>query len=213
FPAGYTYRVSTRVELSGSLTLPPEKDRPARPLAVTGTSAIDYDEVVLAQDGGGQAQKTARLYRRFDLQRKVGDQDQQSTIRPEVRRLVLLRKGHTEVPFSPDGPLLWAEIDLVRTDVFTPALAGLLPAQPVGPGGRWAAATLPSKELTDLARLAAGSVACKFEQVTNPGNRRHARVSFSGTVRGLGEDGPNQQTLEGYFLFDLVSNHLSYLYV
>src|SRR5262245_55072354 len=110
FPAGYTYRVSTRVELSGSLTLPPEKDRPARPLAVTGTSAIDYDEVVLAQDGGGQAQKTARVYRRFDLQRKVGDQDQQSTIRPEVRRLVLLRKGHTEVPFSPDGPLLWGEI-------------------------------------------------------------------------------------------------------
>src|SRR5262249_15875072 len=41
----------------------------------------------------------------------------------------------------------------------------------------------------------------------------HARVAFSGTVRGINEDGPNRQELDGYFLFDLDSNHLSYLYL
>ncbi len=30
-------------------------------------------------------------------------------------------------------------------------------------------------------------------------------------MRGLGEDGPNRQRLDGYFYFDLESNHLSYL--
>src|SRR5262249_22315628 len=49
FPAGYQYHVSTRVQLSGTLTLPPEKDKPApKPLPITGESAIDYDERVVA---------------------------------------------------------------------------------------------------------------------------------------------------------------------
>jgi hypothetical protein len=30
-------------------------------------------------------------------------------------------------------------------------------------------------------------------------------------VRGINEDGPNQQQIDGYFFFDLESNHLSYL--
>jgi hypothetical protein len=36
-------------------------------------------------------------------------------------------------------------------------------------------------------------------------------VGFTGTVRGINEDGPNRQRLEGYFYFDLDSRHLSYL--
>ena len=71
--------------------------------------------------------RETRAARRFasigsiDLDRTVGDKPQEATLRPSVRRLVILRTGHREVPFSPDGPLTWAEIDLVRTDVFTPA--------------------------------------------------------------------------------------------
>ena len=35
FPVGYEYHVSTRVDLTGTLTLPPEKDKPApKPLSV-----------------------------------------------------------------------------------------------------------------------------------------------------------------------------------
>src|SRR5579871_2218454 len=106
FPAGYQYHVSSRVELSGTLTLPAEKDGQApKSLGVTGQSAQEYDERVLALAGDGQVQKTARIYRRIEFQRKVGDQQQESTIRPAVRRLVVLRHKNQEVPFSPDGPL------------------------------------------------------------------------------------------------------------
>ena len=35
--------------------------------------------------------------------------------------------------------------------------------------------------------------------------RRIARVDLSGTIRGITEDGPNQQKLTGYFDFDLDS--------
>jgi hypothetical protein len=213
FAPGSEYHVSTRVHLSGELTLPPEKGKAPQPLAISGTSAIEYDERVLGQEKDGSVGKTVRVYRRVDLQRKVGDQPQQSTIRPEVRRLVLLRHGQVEVPFSPDGPLTWNEIDLVRTDVFTPALAGLLPAAAVRVGERWTASTSAVKELTDLERIDEGSVSCRLEETAAVSGRRQARVSFTGTVRGVGEDGPGRHHLDGSLFFDLESNHLSYLTV
>jgi hypothetical protein len=214
YPAGYQYHVSSRVDLSGSLTLPATKEQPTpRPLPVTGSSAIDYDERVLAAGSGGDVEKTFRIYRRVDFQRAIGGVPQQGTIRSGVRRLVLLRLKQAEVPFSPDGPLAWGEIDLVRTDVFTPALAGLLPLAAVLPGATWTAADSAVQELTDLERVEAGKIQCRLEPLTRLGGRRLARVSFSGTVGGVNEDGPNRQQLDGYFFFDLESNHLSYLYL
>jgi hypothetical protein len=213
FQTGYQYHVSTRVELTGTLSVPTEKDHPPKPLPLTGSSAVEYDERILGLQTGGGVSKTARIYRRVDFQRKVGDQPQQSTIRPDVRRLAVLRLNQTEVPFSPDGPLTWNELDLVRTDVFTAALTGLFPGKPVRPGDRWAAEDGAVQELTDLKRLDQGKVECRLDQLTVMEKRRHARVAFSGTVRGINEDGPNRQQLEGYFLFDLESNHLSYLYL
>lgn len=213
FPRGYQYHVSTRVDLTGSLALPPEKGQTTpKSLPVTGESAIEYDERVLTLATDGQVNKTARIYRRIDFNRKVGDMPQQSTLRPGVRRLVVLRHKQSEVPFSPDGPLTWGEIDLVRTDVFTPALAGLLPDKPVRTGDRWAASVGAIEELTDLERIE-GKLECRLDQVTLLSNRRHARIALAGSVRGTNEDGPSRQEMEGYFFFDLESNHLSYLYL
>jgi hypothetical protein len=214
FAAGYQYHVSTRVELSGSLSLAAEKEKPTPgPLAVVGDSALDYDERVLAVNPDGQVQKTVRIYCRIELQRKVGDRRQQTTVRPAVRRLVVLRRDNVGVPFSPDGALTWAEIDFVHTDVFTPALVGLLPEKPVGPGDHWTARAPAVQELTGLEHIDEGTVECKLEQLTVLDQRRHARVTLSGTVRGTNEDGPDRQQLEGYFFFDLESQHLSYLYL
>jgi hypothetical protein len=214
FFTGYEYHVSTRVDLSGTLSLPAEKGKPAsKPLSVRGNSAIEYDERILDVGQDGQVRKTVRICRRTDFRRTVGDRPQENSLRPEVRRLILLRYQNKEVPFSPDGPLMWGEIDLIRTDVFTPALAGLLPGHPVNLGDSWSAAQSAIQELTDLERIEEGGLDCRLEQLTNIEKRRHARISFRGTLRGANEDGPNRQELEGYFFFDLESNHLSYLYL
>jgi hypothetical protein len=215
FANGDQCLVNCRVELSGTLTPEPEKGKDSKPLPIKGESAIEYDERILSVDSKGTVQKTVRIYRRVDFQRTVGGREQQQTIRPTVRRLVLLRKDNTEVPFSPDGPLTWGEIDLVRTDVFTPALSGLLPSQGVRKGDHWKAAVEAVKELTDMERIEDGGLECKLEEVTslsvNGQPRRQARIAFTGAVRGVNEDGPNRQHLDGYLYFDLESNHLSYL--
>jgi hypothetical protein len=214
FPAGYQYHVSTRVDLSGTLTPPAEKDKPpGKPIAVRGSSAVEYDERILDVAKDGQVRKTVRLCRRTDFRRTVGDRPQENALRPEVRRLVLLRHQNKEVPFSPDGPLTWGEIDLIRTDVFTPALAGLLADHPVRIGDRWSATRAAVQELTDLERIEEGSLECRLEQFTTVEKRKYARVAFRGSVRGANEDGGNRQQLEGYFYFDLESNHLSYLFL
>jgi hypothetical protein len=207
FALGYQYHVSSRVDLSGRLTLPAEKGKKEASLPVSGQSALEYDERILSLN----PQKTIRSYGRMDFERKVGDQVQQNSLRPEVRRLVILRHKQVEVPFAPAGPLTWGEIDMVRTDVFTPALADLLPARAVRVGESWQASLSAVQEITDLEKIDEGHVTCKLDSIVTLAKRRHARVSFKGTVRGLGEDGLAKHQLDGFFFFDLESNHLSYL--
>jgi hypothetical protein len=205
------YRVSTRSEVSGTLTLPPEMGKPApAPFKMTGDSAIEYSERILAVTTEGQVRKTVRQCTRMDFRRDVGDRPQESTLRPAVRRLVVLREGQAKAPFSPDGPLTWGEIDLVRTDVFVPALGGLLPANAVRIGDVWTAGDDAVRELTGLTTLDEGKLECRLEAVQQEGQRRTARVGVSGAVRGTNEDGANRQQLTGHFLFDVDAGRIIY---
>src|SRR5687767_2742579 len=72
FATGNQYRVSTRVEMTGTLSVPMEMGKGSKPVAVTGDSAIDYDERVLELDKDGGVKRTLRIYRKHELQRKVG---------------------------------------------------------------------------------------------------------------------------------------------
>jgi hypothetical protein len=211
-PAGLQYHVSSRADLSGSLTLPADKEGKAKTLPVSGSSIIEYDERILDGDARGPVEKSLRIYRQMDFKRTVGDQKQASSIRGNVRRMVLIKLKQAEVPFSPDGPLTWGEIDLVRTDVFCPALQGLLPTKEVRIGERWDADVRAVEELTDLEQ-SKGNLECRLQEVVVRGGRRFAQVGFTGKITGVNDDGPNRQELEGYFYFDLQSNYLSYLYV
>jgi hypothetical protein len=209
FPPDYQYRVSCRVHIEGALKVPATKDRAAQTLKIAGKSVIEYHERILTV-AQGKVDKTVRKVHQMDFTRKVGDQDQETKLRADVNLLVIQRLQNLEVPFSPLGPLLWSEIDLVRTDVFTPALAGLLPRAPVKAGDGWTAEFDAVKELTDLDKINKGGLNCKFEGI-DPVNPRLARVGFQGVLSGVGEDGPAEHNLEGYFLFDLKSHHISYV--
>ncbi len=209
YQPNYQYRTSCRVEIEGSLRVPPGKDQPAQTLKITGKSVIEYHERVLSV-AQGKVDKTVRKVHRMDFTRIVGGQDQESKLRPDVGLLVIQRLQNLEVPFSPQGPLTLGEIELVRTDVFTPTLVGLLPKAPVRSGDDWAADLDAIKELTDLESIKKGGLTCRFEG-TDRVHAHLARVGFKGQLSGIGEDGPAQHDLEGYFLFDLKKNHISYV--
>lgn len=195
------YHVSCRVQIAGKLQLPDKT------LDIDGKSDIEYDERILRLNKEGVADKTARLVSRMNFERKVGPDLQKSELRPAVSRLVMLRHDTIEAPFSPDGPLKLQEVDLIRTDVFTPALAGLLPKAAVTPGATWKADDAATRELTDLGQVTGGGLTCRFDTLDGA----LAKVSFQGTVEGVGENGPTKHELDGFVYFDTAVHLLTYV--
>lgn len=208
------YHVACQVEIVGTLSVSgSDKSAQAKSLKISGKSAIQYDERILQLRPDRQVERSVRWYRQLEFERKVGDEDQHSKLRPEAQRLVILRTKQYEVPFCPTTPLLWSEIELVRTDVFVPALQGLLPTQAVRIGDRWRADNIAIQELTDVEKIDHADFTCTLDKVTTLLGRRTAHVNFEGKVRGIGEDGNALHELRGSYYFDLDANFLSYLYV
>lgn len=178
---------------------------------MTGNSKLVYDERVLPPEESGTL-KTVRAYREVEFRRMLGPTLQDAGIRPSVRRMIVMKAGPRKAPFSPDGPLSWGEIDVVRTDVFNPAvIPGLLPGIAVREGQSWRVAAEAVAELTDMEKVEEGELIVKFVAITTVNDRRCARLEISGKVRGVNEDGPNRQMLEGNAYFDIEARVLTYL--
>jgi hypothetical protein len=213
FVPGYRYCVRSSADLAGTLSVPIDKSkRKPMPVNITGASDIEYVERVLSVNSFGEVTKILRKYSRAELHRRVSGRDEESTIRPSVRRIAMVLDGR-KVPFSPDGPLTWGEIDLVRTDVSTSSLIGLLPAQPVHTGDKWIAKVPVIREITDMDQVAECSVQCCLEKLFLSEKSRRARVTFAGKIRGSNENGPSVQELQGHLDFDLDYRCVRNLYI
>lgn len=211
FKPGHASKVDVSVKLTGKLVAPLQKGKAPQLVSVTGTSRVVYEERVLTPDEPGTL-KSVRGYREVAFARTLGDITQDAGIRPSVRRMVVIKSENRRAPFSPDGPLTWGEIDVVRTDVFNPSVVpGLLPAVPVKKGDTWKASAAAVVELTDMQKVDSGELTIELLGVTEVEKKRVARLKISGTVRGVNEDGPNRQKLDGTAYFDLDGRLLSYL--
>jgi hypothetical protein len=203
------YRVDQRTELTGAVSI--SKDGKTEKLSLSGVGSVIYDERALPADDA-DTQKTLRQYRTFDVRRQLGSRNQTAELRPAVRRLVILHSAKGKSPFSPDGPLLWSEIDAVRTDPFLPSMIpALLPAKPVSVNDSWPMAPEAVSELTDIEKVTAGGFTLKLVGIISLNGRQQARISLAGTVRGVDDNGPCKHSLDGTAYFDLTANRLSYL--
>lgn len=212
FDPSVAYRVELKVRLAGRLAVPVEKGKPPQILPMVGNSTLTYDERPLPAEEANTA-RVMRNYREVDLQRTLDGKEQKAEIRPAVRRMVVMRsdKGK-KAPFSPDGPLMWGEIDVVRTDLFSPVLVpGLLPTRAVRPGDRWSASAGAVAELTDFDPIEQGGLTVEFAGLVTLEGRRYAKLLIAGTVTGNTQDGPSRQKLDGMAYFDLDIQRLAYL--
>lgn len=209
-PAEATH-VEVKVSLAGRLAVPDEKGQP-RAAPVSGTSTLSYDERPLPRDRAN-TDKVVRLYQTVRFERTVDGRPETADLRPEVRRVVVQRSPEgRKAPFSPGGPLTAGELDVVRTDLFSPALVpGLLPDREVRPGDRWKASPAAVADLTDFDPIEGGELVVTFAGVVSPDGRQLAKLNIAGTVTGRSEDGPARQSFDGVAYFDLRANRLSYL--
>lgn len=206
-PTGARVSVEINVQISGDMMLPGKSER----LAVSGKSFLLYDERLLPSEDA-DAVKLLRIYRTLDIHRTVGGRSQAADIRKDVRRMVVMRTEKAKSPFSPDGPLTWGEIDVVKNDLFSPVLAaGLLPNKSIRDGDTWTANAIAIRELTELEKVSEGTLAVKFIGIVNFEGRDRARLSVSGVLKGIDDNGPCKHTLDGTAYFDLETSLLSYL--
>lgn len=206
FDVGRTARTELRVELTGEVAVP----GPTKRIDIQGLSTLRYDERVLRSDDGPAI---LRVYREVDFQRVINGEPQSQAIRPAVRRMVVLRSPEgKKAPFSPDGPLMFGEIDAVRVDLFAPVLvSGLLPAKAVKSGDSWAMAKSAALDLTGLESIDSGELTVSLiGTVTIQGRTQH-RLAITGSVRGQSEDGPTKQTIDATAYFDPKPAMLTYL--
>ena len=195
FTAGGQYHVAIREEAAGELRLPAEGDKPAPPpLKVRGRGALRST----TNASSTPARPTipprgrSRIYRRVELERTVDDQAQEIDVAARPSAGSSYSETDTaRSPFSPDGPMTWAEVHLVSKDVFTPALAaGLLPDRPGVAGRPLASQARAAQELTDLEQIE-GGLECRFVEVTTLGRPaagpRHVQWDRSRRQRGRPE--------------------------
>ena len=102
FSPGNRFRVQTTTELTGSMLFTSNL-QPKKQIQIKGKSQIDFDETILSLDSSLKVNKSLREYRKVELSRTLDGQNQETILRPETRRLVLLRQGLKKIPFSLDA--------------------------------------------------------------------------------------------------------------
>jgi len=206
------YRVELKSSIAGKITIVVDPAKPPQVVEMTGSSNIVYDERSLPVDEE-KLKKSIRAYRIVEFGRTIGGSEQKATIREGVRRMVVLRaENGKKGPFSPDGPLTYGEIDIVKNDLFSPSLVpGLLPPKTVAVGDTWSATPAAVTDLTDNDAIAKGELKVTFAAVVKLNDRPHAKLTLQGTIEGANEDGPNRQTLDGTAYFDLDRKRLGHL--
>ena len=209
FATGSRTHVDLRLELSGEVAMP---GKAGQKIEIAGTSVLRYDERVLpTEEAGGGA--VLRIYRDVNFSRTIAGETQKQEIRPAVRRMVVMRSAEgKKAPFSPDGPLTFGEIDAVRVDLFSPVLVpGLLPTKAVKVGDLWTVSTPATLDLTGLEKIESGKLTVEYVGMVTVGGVRRYRLSITGSVNGMSEDGPTRQAIDATAYFDPAENRLAYL--
>ncbi|QVL33406.1 hypothetical protein KIH39_05695 [Telmatocola sphagniphila] len=211
FEVGTAYRVATRSQLSGSITIPVGEGKPAKTVPIRGLCTTNYSEEILPDDKKIAERRTLRIYETIDFRKAVADVDQSMRLRPAIKQMVFLEKEGKRLPFSPAAPLTWNEIEFLRTETFVPALMGLLPGKEVKVLDTWKLPSETARDLTDLEKVEDNNLIGRFVQVTTLNGRQVGELSLSGSARGVNEDGPTKHTLKGSVFFDLQSKVITYV--
>lgn len=207
--AGEMYEVKTKSTLTGSLEFTDPKDKQTRRLAINGTAVVQYVERVIPTGKDSSLDRTLRVYKLVNYQRKVGDQPQKAGM-PGEPRIVFQRRDNVEVPYSPDGPLQWLEIDLLRTHEFVPLLDGFLPDGDVKPGAVWDAAPSATAELLGLEPVESGRLTCTYNGVQQFGDKKLGQIEFGGVIFGrTKEEGRCRNEVSGAVYIDPATHRMA----
>lgn len=187
---GDQYRISTQSTLKGWRLLIDPKTQDEKQMTLTAEGRVVFRERLLVGTNDGPPRRLFRVYDRARFQREVDKSLQEAELREAVHRLILEENNQRYVPYSPDGPLQWAEVELVAQHPILPILEMFLPAELEKEGQRWTAPKRAVLELTGQNSIDQGELRCEYRGVVDHEKKRLHQIAIVGTV--VGKVGPQQ---------------------
>ena len=208
---GASVEVQSVVNLTGKILEYKTDGKVGKTTAIWASGNSRYRERYLDVAPDREVTGTTRKYLSASLDKQNGDRKERVELRSVVDRLIIRRATDQSTVFSPDGPLMAAELDLLQADAFTAAFSGLLPNKEVKVGDQWLAMPAAVSELTGVEPIQSGKLNCVLREVKSDEKGAIARINLSGTLSGPTDQGPTQMTIEGHLLFDLDTELITYV--
>ncbi|MBX3411766.1 MAG: hypothetical protein KF708_03520 [Pirellulales bacterium] len=195
---GETTHVETLLEVAGDLSLVESEKVAKLPLVVN--AKLVYDEKLI--DGAPNSLASLRALRHY-TQANADIKIEKGSVHPELRgerRLIGVAMGKSGATvFSPDGPLLREELDLIDVQGNSLAIEAILPTAPVSQGQRWPQSAESLALLLGLEATSATDVESLLVDVSD----NAAKVELSGTVHGAIHGVASEIELRAKYKFDL----------
>lgn len=201
-PAGTATQVLITLEAEGLYKPAPApaatKGELPKPLNLRVETRLAFAERVLTVGAKGRVTRAARSVLQAASAINGEIRPMGAVLRPEVRRLLAEPRGGSVVVFSPDGPLMRPELELVQGPGDPLALAALLPDRPVAVGDRWIIGDVAARSLSSYDALASNTLQATLESVDD----KSARIELRGVIRGAALGAEGTINARGSFTFD-----------
>jgi hypothetical protein len=205
--AGNTYRqAKVLVEVEGKLKLNADgKELKHLPIKVQGE--LQYVERVVKQSKQWTDVRLLRSYRTAKANLRLHQSDLTTTLRADRTLIAAAANEKQAVLFSPGGPLIREELDLLEVPGSGLALESLLPAAAVKVGGQWTLSEVTVARLLGLDAVSEHDITCTLDSVKD----NVAIASLAGKVAGAVEGVSSDIELKGKLNFDLKQKAVTWL--
>ena len=160
-------RTRVVMQLSGTLKVAdpdPASKKPPREAEIKAESTVEFDERI-CMDAKDEVISAARHYHEAGVSSWIKNNASSHQLRSDATDVRLVRNEGSWQQYSPNGPLLQREIDMVRLPINSVVLDQLLPTTPVKAQESWTPNERMIGEVFQLDAVHNSSIACRVMKV------------------------------------------------
>lgn len=198
------FRVSIRMDLEGQVQAAVGETK-AVAMKMNGNAKLKFDERRLSSLGRDAADfRSVRRYDEATFHSVVAERATDTKLRTELRHIITEGLPDGLRLYSPDNPLTYDELELIRPPVDSLSALAMLPKDRVEVGEKWEAPMWAVQFLTAMEAVEKSAVTCTLESI----NGDVAKVNFEGSIKGGFLGAASEIKLAGHYLFDLQDHYL-----
>jgi hypothetical protein len=203
-PGNLTH-VNIVLQVGGDAILAADGKKTSHPMSVVAN--VDYDERLLSVTRSAtEKRRSLRYYDTANVAIKIDQGGQKPSLR-ESRRLVSAQADAKSVTlFSPSGPLMRDELDLIELPASSLIVDEMLPSVPVAVGGTWSHDDHVMCALLGLDAASAVNVTSRLAEVVDG----KAKIVLEGKLKGAAIGVGTEIDVKAKYDFDLKTKRVNW---